>query len=78
MALNPPFVAHVEKPAGTLRWWLRVWSAVGSITAAYVFSHIVAAGDRRVQLCFFVVAGFGLFIVVSGLADQLRRKRHER
>jgi hypothetical protein len=53
-------------------------SAVGSITAAYVFSHIVAAGDRRVQLFFFVLTGFGLFIVLLGLAGQLPRKRHKR
>ena len=61
----------------SLRWWLWVLSAVGSITAAYVFSHIVAAGDRRAQLFFFVLTGFGLFIVLLGLAGQLPRKRNK-
>ena len=60
------------------RWWLRVWSAVGSVAVAYLFSHIVAAGDRRVQIFFFVVTGFGLFIVLSGLIGQLPPKRRKR
>ena len=52
--------------------------AVGSLAVAYAFGHIVAADNRREQIFIFVITSFGLFIVISGLADQLRRKHRKR
>jgi hypothetical protein len=57
------------------RWWLRLSAAVGSIAVGYAFSRIAAENDNRMGIFLFVVVSIGLFIVLSGLAGQVRRKK---
>jgi zinc transporter ZupT len=54
---------------------LQALAAVAAAIVGIAFAHVVAANDLRMQILFSATVGMGLFLVFSGLATELKRKR---